>query len=114
MLQQLGAFSWENSAVLLDFGSGKPKMSGMTWYFGYSQTWLGIWGITTWTRPATQYFFQYPTQPNIEKPYPLGTAYEVLKHGLEILESQAGLRGAQLWQTREVWLSHHLRTSTTT
>ena len=31
-------------------------------------------GLTR-TRPATQYFVQYPTQPNIEKPYPLGTAY---------------------------------------
>ena len=25
------------------------------------------------SRPATRYFFQYPTRPNIEKPYSLGT-----------------------------------------
>ena len=29
----------------------------------------------TRTRPATRYFVQYPTQPDIEKPYPLGTDY---------------------------------------
>ena len=28
----------------------------------------------TQTRPATQYFVQYPTRPDIEKPYPLDTA----------------------------------------
>ena len=28
----------------------------------------------TRTRPATRYFVQYPTRPDIEKPYPLGTA----------------------------------------
>ena len=27
----------------------------------------------TRTRPATRYFVQYPTRPDIEKPYPLGT-----------------------------------------
>ena len=27
------------------------------------------------TRPATRYFVQYPTRPDIEKPYPQGTAY---------------------------------------
>ena len=29
----------------------------------------------TRTRPATRYFVQYPTRPDIEKPYLLGTAY---------------------------------------
>ena len=29
----------------------------------------------TRTRPATRYFVQYPTRPDIEKPYPLGTAH---------------------------------------
>ena len=28
----------------------------------------------TRTRPATRYFVQYLTRPDIEKPYPLGTA----------------------------------------
>ena len=28
------------------------------------------------TRPATRYFVQYPTRPDIEKPYPLGTGPE--------------------------------------
>ena len=27
----------------------------------------------TRTQPTTRYFVQYPTQPDIEKPYPLGT-----------------------------------------
>ena len=27
----------------------------------------------TRTRPATRYFVQYPTRPDTEKPYPLGT-----------------------------------------
>ena len=26
------------------------------------------------TRPATRYFVQYPTRPDVEKLYPLGTA----------------------------------------
>ena len=30
------------------------------------------------TRPATRYFVQYPTRPDIEKPYPLGTVCESL------------------------------------
>jgi len=30
----------------------------------------------TRTRPATRYFVQYPTRPDIEKPYPLGTERE--------------------------------------
>ena len=29
------------------------------------------------TQPATRYFVQYPTQPDIEKPYPLGTGNKV-------------------------------------
>ena len=28
----------------------------------------------TQIRPATRYFVHYPTRPDIEKPYPLGTA----------------------------------------
>ena len=32
--------------------------------------------FNTLTRPATRYFVQYPTRPDIEKPYPLGTVYE--------------------------------------
>ena len=31
----------------------------------------------TRTRPATRYFVQYPTRPDIEKPYPLGPAGDV-------------------------------------
>ena len=30
----------------------------------------------TRTRPATRYFVQYPTRPDTEKPYPLGTDLE--------------------------------------
>ena len=33
----------------------------------------------TRTRPATRYFVQYPTQPDIEKPYPLGTDQQYWK-----------------------------------
>ena len=29
----------------------------------------------TRTRPATRYFVQYPTRPDNEKPYPLGTVH---------------------------------------
>ena len=32
----------------------------------------------TRTRPATRYFVQYPTRPDTEKPYPLGTAHVVM------------------------------------
>ena len=34
--------------------------------------------FNTPTRPATRYFFQYPTRPDIEKPYPLGTATKAI------------------------------------
>ena len=46
-------FSFENHRVagnpkyrVLPDISGKPEVSGITRYFGYSQTWLGISGIT--------------------------------------------------------------------
>ena len=44
----------------------------------YTQKYLIVYfGNPTWTRPATWYFVQYPTRPDIEKPYPLGTAPKV-------------------------------------
>ena len=42
------------------------------------------------TRPATRYFVQYPTRPDIEKPYPLGPAHTI-RHvlSLPLLASQS-------------------------
>ena len=47
---------------------GKPKNTRHT------RKYLIIFFDTlTRTRPATRYFAQYPTRPDTEKPYPLGT-----------------------------------------
>ena len=45
----------------------------------------------TRTRPATRYFVQYPTRPDTEKPYPLGTGHE-MHLGVLCLWLQWGLK----------------------
>ena len=46
------------------------------------------------TRPATRYFVQYPTRPDIEKLYPLGTGDEESKYCFK--QNCSMLRGENL------------------
>ena len=68
-------FSFENHRVagnpkyrVLPDISGKPEVSGITRYFGYSQTWLGISGITppqSWVLVGGKLFVNYPEYPEL-------------------------------------------------
>ena len=57
----------------------------------------------TQTRPATRYFFQYPTWPDIEKPYPLRRFDDVfmIKH---VFEHQTN---SWLWHQSSLSLISH-------
>ena len=65
---------------------GKPRNKN------YTQKYPIVF-FDTPSRPATRYFFQYPTRPDIEKPYPLGTAFNKAENWILLIPFLPSYKG---------------------